>query len=346
AGIYNPEIKEKRGELNKKLRAYVYACLKQSEKLLKELTTDDTGSPYGGYTVDSELSAEIRHLITQYGVARREMLTVQLSKNSYKVNHLVTDVTVYWVDEGSAIGSTQPVLGQNELTLKKIGAIVTFTEELLEDSEIDLMSFVASRVAEGMAKKEDEAFFKGDGTSTYGSFTGLLKDSDIPAITMAGTTFASMDADDLIDLKDNVPESAQANGKFYMHRTNLSTVRKLKDSDNQYIYQRPSEKGPGTIWGDPIVTVEAMPARNASAAATAFVLYGDLKKGCIFGYKGAVKVKKFDSGVVKNVSDDGDINLITSDREAVRFTERVGYVQIFPSTNNPVTKLQTAAASA
>lgn len=351
AGVYHPDLKGKRKILSDKMRDMTKALLNGNDVLLKEMTTDATGSPYAGYTVDAELSAEIRHLITEYGVARREMTAIPLSKNSYKANDLATDVVVYWVDEGAVVLSSQAVLGQEELSLKKLGAIVTLTSELLEDTEIDFVSFLASRVAEGFAQAEDEAFFKGDGTSTYGSFTGLLLASDVNEVTMVGTTFASMDAEDLLDMVDDTPAGALANAKFYMHRSILSVVRKLRadavsasDGKGAYLYQAPADGGPETIWGYPVVKVEAMPAIGDSAADTSFVLFGDLRKACILGFKASgIKASRFNSGVVRNVANNADINLITTDREAVRWTERTGYIRIIPTA---VTKLTTAAASA
>lgn len=339
-GIYSPEVMEKRAALNETLRKTVSAFLTNDGAAIKEMTTTNAD---GGYTIDSELSAEIRHLITEYGVARREMENVSLSQGSYKANDLVTDVTVYWVDEGAAIASTKAVLGQETLTLKKLGAIVTMTNELLADTEIDLMSFVASRVAEGFAKAEDEAFFKGDGTSSFGSFTGLLEASDVNEVTLASTNtaFTDMDADDLLDMVDATPSDALGNGKFYYHRTIKSIIRKLKGTDGHYIYQPPSQAGPATVWGYPEVLVEAMPTSSDSAADTSFVLFGDLRKACIFGYKGGIEMARSNSAVVRNVADSADINTFTTDREAVRWTQRIGYIRILPTA---VTKLTTAAS--
>lgn len=351
AGVYHPELRGKRKELSNRMRDITKALLAGDDAKLKEMTSDATGSPYAGYTVDSELSAEIRHLITEYGVARREMMAIPLSKGSYKANNLATDVTVYWVDEGAVISSTQAVLGQEDLTLKKLGAIVTLTSELLEDTEIDFVAFLASRVAEGFAEAEDKAFFDGDGTSTYGGFTGLLRATDVNEVTMTGTTFASMDAEDLLDMIDATPAGALANAKFYYHRTIKSIIRKLRadavsagDGKGDYIYQAPSQSGPATVWGYPEVLVEAMPAKTATAADKSFVLFGDLRKACILGFKSTGLVaSRFNSGVVRNVANNADINLITTDREAIRWTERTGYIRIVPTA---VTKLTTAAASA
>ena len=348
AGAYHPDVQAKRKELNSTLRKTVSGIVSGDLSLIKEMTSDDTGSPYAGYTVDSELSAEIRHLMTEYGVARREMETVQLTKGSYKANDLVTDVTVYWVDEGAVVSSTQAVLGQETLTLKKLGAIVTMTSELLEDTEIDLISFMASRVAEGFARAEDQAFFTGDGTGAFGDFTGLLEVAGTNEVTLAGTTFASMKAEDLIDMVDQTPSGALGNAKYYLHRTIMSVVRKLRedavsadDGAGAFIYQAPSQSGPATIWGYPTVLVEAMPAIGDTAVDTSFVLFGDLRKACIFGYKGAIKVRRFDAGEVRNVADDANINLLTTDREAIRWTQRVGYITVIPTA---VTKLTTGAS--
>jgi HK97 family phage major capsid protein len=351
AGVYHPDLKGKRKAMNEHLREVAKALLEDNSVLLKEMTSDATGSPYAGYTIDSELSAEIRHLITEYGVARREMSTIQLTKKQYSANNLATDITVYWItSEGGSIKSSQVVLGQEDLTLTKLAVIVSLTTELLEETEIDFISFLASRVAEGFAQAEDEAFFKGDGSSTYGGFTGLLEASDGNEVTMTGTTFASISAEDLINMVDATPAGALANGKFYMHRTILSYVRKLRedavtasDGKGGFIYQSPADGGPATAWGYPIVLVEAMPAKTDTAAGTSFVLFGDLRKACILGYNAAIKMARFNAGVVRNVADNADINLITTDREAVRWTHRVGYIRILPTA---VTKLTTAAASA
>lgn len=360
SGVYSPEVKANRARLNEWTRGFCKAVLFNDTEAVKELykkgifdgaakkemSTDGTGSPYGGYVTDSELSAEIRHLMTEYGVARREMMTMQLSKHSYKANELVTDLTTYWVDEAGSISSSQVVLGQNTLELKKIAAVVCFTSELLEDEEIDLAAFISSRVAEGFAQKEDNAFFNGDGSSPYGSFTGLLLSTYVNTVTMTGTTFASIDADDLLDMVDATPSGALKNGKYYMNRSIMSYVRKLKDDQNAPIFQRASEAGPATLWGYPVVDVEVMPTSGDTAADTPFVLFGDLKKGCILGYKGAIKAKRFDAGTIRNVAGNADINLITSDREAIRWTERVGYVQVIQNFKKPITVLKTAAASA
>lgn len=345
-GVYQKDVKEQRKMLNKGFRALMKAVVLNDETAIKEMTTDASGSPYAGYTVDSELSAEIRLLMGEYGVARQEMTVMTLSKHSYKANELATDIVTYWVDEGVAIKSNQIVLGQNTLELKKMGVIVALTRELIEDEEIDLFSFIGSRVAENFAEAEDEFVFNGDGTSTYGSFTGLLKSTKVNTVTMTGTTFASATFDNLLDMITATPKGARANGKFYMNFGVMNSFRKKKDDESRYIFQEASVGGPVTIWGKPVIDVEVMPDMSDTAANTAFVIFGDLRQGCIFGEKGGMVAEQFTTGTVRNVADDADINLLTQDRKAMRFVERVGYFQVITTFRKPITVLKTASASA
>jgi HK97 family phage major capsid protein len=330
AGMYEPSLAEKRAKMNTYLRSVSGAILSNDTATIKELTTDANNSPFGGYVVDSELSAEIRHLVTQYGVARREMFAVGLSKNAYEANALATDVSISWVDEGAVIPSTQIVLDQEELKLKKMAAIVAITRELLEDQEVDLFAFIATRVAEGFAKAEDMAFFNGDGSGTYGGFTGLLNNADV--VDVEEFDGNDITAENIYAMIDALPQGAHANAKFYFNRTWLSKIRLIKDGDGRYIYQNPLEvSGVPTLAGYPVVLVEAMP--DATTVDAPFMLFGDLKKSSIFGFRSGIGISadRFNAGVVRNVANNADINLITTDREAIRWVQRVGAITILPS---------------
>jgi len=346
AGLYNKEVKADREVLNQKFKAISNAIAYGNDASLKEMTTDAQGTPFAGYVVDSELSAEIRHLVTEYGVARREMSTIQISKGDLKANSLTTDPSVFWVDEGAVIGSTEVVLNQDKLELKKLGAIVAITRELIEDGEVDLFSFTAGRIAEGLAKAEDKAFFTGAGSedASNGGFTGVLNNTNVNTVTMTGTTFASLSGDDFLDMIDKTPSGALGNAKFILNRTIMSVIRKLtaSETDKTPIYQPISASGPETLWGYPVVYSEVFPKITDSAEDTPFILFGDLKKACLLGYKGGIDAEMFNSGVVRNVAGTADINLITTDRKAIRWIERVGYITILPKA---VTRLKTGETS-
>jgi HK97 family phage major capsid protein len=357
-GVYSEESKKnlKRKVANKFLREGLKSLIngqatEEFEAVQKEMTTDDTATPFSGYITDSFLSAEIRHLVTQYGVAAREFTTVTFMESSYRANNLVTDPTGFWVDEAGSIKSTEVVLGQETLTLKKLATIVTLTRELLQEQEIDFISFIGSRVAEVFAKMEDEAFFIGDGTSTYGGFTGLLNNTSVNEVTMADGDgdFTDLTVKYMRDMQDATPQGAHANAKYYMHRSILNIVRNLRedavsagDQAGAYLVKQPMGDVAMNIDGYPIVLVEVMPKSSATAVDTSFVLFGDLKKATIRGTRGGIVADRFNSGSVRNVANSADLNLITTDREAVRWINQVGYITIIPSA---VTKLTTSSTS-
>lgn len=357
-GVYSKDAQkdEKRKMVNEFLREGLKSIIAGADtkgfvKVKAEMTTGSSGTPYAGYITDDYLSAEIRHLTTEYGVAAREMNNVTFSQTSYKANNLATDVTVYWVDEAGSIKSTQAVLGQSTLELKKLATIVTLTRELLQEQEIDFISFLGSRVAEGFAQAEDEAFFIGDGTSTYGSFTGLLENASVNETTMdsGDGSFNDLSVEYLREMQDETPQGALSNAKYYMHRSILSVVRNLRedsisagDSAGAFLYKPAMGKESANIDGYSIVLVEAMPGISDDAVDTSFVLFGDLNKACIRGTRGGIIADRFNAGTVRNNADDGDLNLITTDREAVRWLSQVGYVAILPTA---VTKLTTNSSS-
>lgn len=336
-GIYNTDVQADRKALNERTRELVKSVFVGDTKALTT-TTDATA----GYLVDTELAGEIERLATEYGVARREMRLVQMSKHSMRIPISLTDISVFWTAEGAAKTSTQPSFREATLNLAKIAAIIPMTDEFIEDVEFDIFGYVAETAAEKIAEKEDLAFFLGDGTSGSGGFTGLLASANVGEVVLSGTTFASMDADDLLDMVDATPQGGLVNGKYYMHRTIRSIVRKLKDNEGAYIYQAPSQSGPATIWGYPVVEVEAFPAASDTAVDTSFVLFGNLRKAAWVGVKSSgMTMAVSNEATIRNVADDADLNLFEQDMTALRIVERIGFVEVLPLA---CTKLTTAAS--
>src|SRR3546814_3638037 len=85
-----------------------------------------------------------------------------------------------------------------------------------------------------------------------------------------GTSILHMRADDLFDMIAASHPSVRRTGKFFIEFSVMGVVRKLKDTTGEYIYQAPSQSGPATIWGRPVVEVEVLPGTGDDAAETAF----------------------------------------------------------------------------
>ena len=335
AAVAGQQGSPKANEATRKfLRALKSKNFSEAKELAKKAVSTDTGAeePWdsdAGYLIPEELLAEIKRVQqVGYGVARQEMQNLPFSgaSNTRKIPTLSSSVILSWVEEGGKIASSKPKFGVVTQTLKKLAGTVILTNEIIEDSAIDLAGLIAKLFAEATQKEEDLQFFNGSGTP----WTGILKNTAINIVTQTSGDVNQLTADDLLDMIDATPSGALAGAKFYFHRTILSVLRKLKDEQGQYIYQRPQDGTPGQIWDYPYMTVEAFPARSTVTTNTKYILFGNLKNTCVFGDKGGMRVMFLDQATLTD--DDGEtvVNLAEQDMVATRITERVGYVVVLP----------------
>ncbi len=229
----------------------------------------------GGYLVPPEFRAVLLRLVEVYGIIRPQCTVVPMSREEMNIPSLSSGVTVYWPGEGAAINQSQPVFGNLKLVAKKMAALTPVTNELIEDSSIAIANLLATLFAEAVAEEEDRIALAGDVSGASDPFDGILFASGVTEVSMATDSFADIDADDLADLQTAVTAAASKGAKYFMHRTVFNVVRKLKDSNGNYIYQAPAGNEPGTIWGYPYELVDVMPALTDSAGSTSFVIFGN-----------------------------------------------------------------------
>ena len=123
----------------------------------------------------------------------------------------------------------------------------------------------------GIGNKEEEAFFTGDGT---GKPLGVLAATGGAEIGVTAASATAFTADEIFDLFYSLKAPYRKNAVFVMNDASVKALRKLKDSNGQYLWQ-PSLTAatPDTLMGRPVYTSAFMPALAAGAKA---VLFGDL----------------------------------------------------------------------
>jgi len=288
----------------------------------------------GGYLVPPQLVAEVNRFTNEYGVARRDMRYLPFSGagNERMIPALTNSVSVFWVGEGAAKPSTKPTFKLVTQTLKKIAAIVPMTEEILEDSAINIISLLGELFGEAIAMEEDRVFFTGD-TAAGDPYMGILNAPGTVPVSLIGADAANIVADDLLNMIYAVPRAIRDKGKFYMHSTIFRTLQLLRDTVNGgYIVQSPVGDKPGTIWNRPYELVDVLPDSTLTANNTPFMFYTDLSKTCVYGDKAGLKVKLLEEGIVQSAEESpSDLNLATQDMVALRIVKRVGYVPVLPS---------------
>ena len=102
----------------------------------------------------------------------------------------------------------------------------------------------------------------------------LLDIHDVDAGAETGITAASataITADELIDLFYSLKSPYRRNAVWVLNDSTIKAIRKLKDSNGQYLWQPSLTAGtPDTILGRPVRTSAYMPAIAASAKTIAF----------------------------------------------------------------------------
>lgn len=327
--VVNKTAKQKKNDAE--TRDFVKALLNKDFASLKAMSTSTTDSAKAGFTIPEALETEIVRLVEdQYGLARQEMRYLPMSGagNSRKIT-TGGALSVFWTDEAGSKTSTQPTLARATQELKKLAAIVPMTDELIEDSAVNLTTYVAELFAEAIAKEEDAQFFAGDGTV----WTGVVNDANVNTVAL-GTdeTFASdITPAKLRAVLTATPLASRKNGKWHMNTGAFDIIAELKDGNGAYIYPALQNGSSTRLMGKEVVLNDSLNDGSSTTAEAPILFFGDLKKCAVYGDKGGMKIKISDEATIRNVADDGDINLFEDDMTAVRVVKRTGYVLALPT---------------
>lgn len=202
------------------------------------------------------------------------------------------------VPEGSTIGSSDPTLSTASLGAWKYGALIQVTTELANDANFDLAGFLAAQAGTALANGAGGDFITGNGT---GRPFGILGSSST-GVTGGTGVAGAFTADNLIDLYHSLAEPyarADAAG-WLMNNTTLGAVRKLKDSQNRYLFSTdaPVSGASGTLLGRPVYADAAMPAIALSAKS---VLFGDMSRYWVRSVNGVRFERSIDFGFANDL---------------------------------------------
>lgn len=216
----------------------------------------------------------------------RQMATVYTTDKAdgLGVPSLDTDVDdPDWTQEiGTIAADTGLAFGKRELKAQALTKLVKISKTLLRQNAIDTASVVMDRLAYKFGIAEEKAFLSGTGANQpLGVFTASA--DGIP--TSQDTTAAnanSIVADDLINVKHDVKLQYWKNGAWVFGRPVLKAVRKLKDSNNNYIWATGLGPGQGfqgnagTLLDSPYYVSEYAPSTITTGLYTA--IFGDFSK--------------------------------------------------------------------
>ena len=245
----------------------------------------------GGYAVPEEMSHEIYELLTADSPMRQVCDVRTVGTEDVKQIVDIGGLTSGWVAETA----TRPVTNSPQLavvtpTFGELYAMPSATQKAIDDIFFNVESWLTTSIERQFAKQENTAFTTGDGTNKPKGILAATMSTDDDDTRALGTfqylktgVAAGMPATDpadlLIDLITALKSKYYNNARFMMSRQTLATIRKWKDSQNNYLWQPGLQSGePNSILGFPYIYNDDMPSIGANALCVAF---GDFKEAYI-----------------------------------------------------------------
>lgn len=186
----------------------------------------------GGYLVPVEFERTLVKGLQETNIVRSIAKSFSSSAER-KIAVAASTSTAVWVPENGTIPESSVTFGQKTLDAFKLTDLIKVSTELLSDSMFDLETYLAEEFARALGVAEEEAFIKGNGT---GKPTGIFDASNGGTIgaTTAGATAIAFD--DIVNLVYALKSPYRRNAAFLTHDTTVAALRKLKDTNGQYLW--------------------------------------------------------------------------------------------------------------
>ena len=238
----------------------------------------------GGFAVPEELDRNIIELLRDSSPMRQVCNQITVGTPDYKRLVNLGGNGAGWVGETDERPSTNtPKLGNISAFMGEIYANPQATQTSLDDMFFDAEGWLSSEVGRDFSEKEGAAFLLGDGVNKPKGLLAYSLDVKDDATRAFGVlqklitgTAGTVTGDNLIDLIHALKAGYRANGTWMMGNLTVAYMRKLKDSEGNYLWRPGLEAGaPSVLLGYGITENEDMPDVAADANAIAF---GDFKR--------------------------------------------------------------------
>ena len=246
---------------------------------LRALTLATNDTPKAGYTVPVTTEGRIVEKLYQNSIMR-QLCPVRSTPDDRKIPLEGALPTAAIIGEGSTITPSDPGFGQATVSAFKYATQVVASRELLDDSLLNLESWIIDRSALAIARLQDEHFWDGDASGKpKGVIDGLTAAGNkVQLANSTSQTTAITAADSVVDWIYKLPVQYRRGAVILTSDEVVKNMRKIKDSNNNYIWLASDVNtlmaggAPGTIMGVPYYISEYV---DALAASKYVAIYGN-----------------------------------------------------------------------
>jgi len=303
-----PEIKATRATeaKRKKDAAYSKAYWEHMYTGLPENALREGSDGSGGYLVPDEYDVKLVEALYENNILRG-ISTIKHTDHDLKITRTEDGGSAQWVDESHAYPNSDLTFGQITLKAYKLGTKILVSDELLEDSGIDLEAYIKKRFGEDMGRTEEEAFLTGDGV---GKPTGLIYQAQLGTETAEA---GKVCIDDVIDLVYSLkqPYRHGKNTAFIMSEKVYQTLRKTRTASGRLIWNSNIKAdGYDTLFGYRVYLSNHLDSTEPGFSLSTYpILFGDFSFFWI-GDRGKRIIKR----LTERYADYGQVGFIATQR--------------------------------
>lgn len=260
------------------------------------MSTDS--DPDGGYLVPDTMEQSIDRVVTAVNAMRRLATVRQISGGALKMPITTSGASAGWTTErGSRSETDTPRIEVVTYDTNELYALPYVTQQMLDDADFNVESYLSDEVGFAFADKEGAAFISGTGN---GQPMGLRSYSIVANASWAHGKIgyvktghasgfhATTPADCFYDAIGALKDRFLGNANWLMNRSTRTAIRKFKDGQNNYLWQPSAVAGqPSTFLGYATEIDDNMSDTGANNYSIAF---GDFRQGYMIVEKSGVRV--------------------------------------------------------
>ena len=260
-------------EYSKAFRNYLRKGMDGGLEALQTKALSVGSDPDGGYLVTPHMSSKIVQSIFETSPMRQLASVETISSDALELIDDHDQAAAGWTSETGAITETSsPTLAKRNIPTHELYAQPKATQKLVDDSAIDIESWLSGKIADIFSRKENTAFVSGSGVGqprgilTYAAGTNW---GQIQQVTSGSS--GAVTADAIINLFYSLKDTYSKRANFLMNRTVVQSVRLLKQATtNQYMWQPGLAAGaPDTLMGIPVHMAADMPVAASNSLSIA-----------------------------------------------------------------------------
>ncbi|MBM3467893.1 MAG: phage major capsid protein [Alphaproteobacteria bacterium] len=260
-----------------------FAYIRKGEEGFEQKALSSLNDASGGYLIPHGMLDKIHSTMSVASPMRSLSRITSISTDALELLIEKGTADVGWVAETADRPETRtPELQKIRIPVHQIYAKPRASQKLLDDSSVDIESWLAEKIAEKMILTENTAFINGDGNGKPKGFLTYEKvqvgKGEWGKIEAFQSRNGLTDGDILLDIFHALKAHYLNGATWVMSRSALAAIRKLKDGNRHYLWQpNISENTPASLLGYPVFIADEMPALDINEPSTS-IAFGNFKQ--------------------------------------------------------------------